>query len=276
MGDFQKIDKFEVTGKLGQGSFGVVYKGRDPFLKRDVAIKVCTAGDEALRQRFFREAEIAGRLEHRNIVSVFALGFESGVPFLVQEFLEGEDLRQALERAAPMSGVLRLEILLQVAEGLAYAHEQGVIHRDVKPANVRLVADGRVKVIDFGIAKLASDESQLTQKGVTMGTASYLPPEQVRGGDTDHRADIFPSGCWPTSFSPASGPSAARPSRRWSTRSSTSRPCRFRPAVAGMPARARRGAEQMPREAARGALLQPARGDRPPGARSATPEWPAG
>jgi serine/threonine protein kinase len=192
--DFQKIDKFEVTGKLGQGSFGVVYKGRDPYLKRDVAIKVCTAGDAALRQRFFREAEIAGRLEHRNIVSVFALGFEAGVPFLVQEFLEGEDLRQALERGAPMSGVSRLDILLQVAEGLAYAHEQGVIHRDVKPANVRLAADGRVKVIDFGIAKLASDESQLTQKGVTMGTASYLPPEQVRGGETDHRADIFSFG----------------------------------------------------------------------------------
>lgn len=192
--DFQKIDKFEVTGKLGQGSFGVVYKGRDPYLKRDVAIKVCTAGDAGLRQRFFREAEIAGRLEHRNIVSVFALGFEAGVPFLVQEFLEGEDLRQALERGAPMSGVARLDILLQVAEGLAYAHEQGVIHRDVKPANVRLAVDGRVKVIDFGIAKLASDESQLTQKGVTMGTASYLPPEQVRGGETDHRADIFSFG----------------------------------------------------------------------------------
>lgn len=194
MTDFQKIDKFEVTGKLGQGSFGVVYKGRDPFLKRDVAIKVCTVDDAGLRQRFFREAEIAGRLEHRNIVSVFALGFEGGVPFLVQEFLEGEDLRQALERGALLSGVQRLDILLQIAEGLAYAHEQGVIHRDVKPANIRLVADGRVKVIDFGIAKLASDESQLTQKGVTMGTASYLPPEQVRGGETDHRADIFSFG----------------------------------------------------------------------------------
>ena len=194
MADFQKIDKFEVTGKLGQGSFGVVYKGRDPFLKRDVAIKVCTVDDAGLRQRFFREAEIAGRLEHRNIVSVFTFGFQDGVPFLVQEFLEGEDLRQALERGLPMSGVQRLDILLQVAEGLAYAHEQGVIHRDVKPANIRLVSDGRVKVIDFGIAKLASDESQLTQKGVTMGTASYLPPEQVRGGETDFRADIFSFG----------------------------------------------------------------------------------
>lgn len=194
MADFQKIDKFEVTGKLGQGSFGVVYKGRDPFLKRDVAIKVCTVDDAGLRQRFFREAEIAGRLEHRNIVSVFTFGFQDGVPFLVQEFLEGEDLRQALERGLPMSGVQRLDILLQVAEGLAYAHEQGVIHRDVKPANIRLVSDGRVKVIDFGIAKLASDESQLTQKGVTMGTASYLPPEQVRGGETDYRADIFSFG----------------------------------------------------------------------------------
>jgi serine/threonine protein kinase len=194
LNDFAKIDKYEVTGKLGQGSFGVVYRGRDPFLKREVAIKVCTVEDANLRKRFQREAEIAGKLEHANIVTAFALGYEGEVPYLVQEYLDGEDLHQALDRGVAFTVLQRLEILLQIGEGLAYAHQQGVIHRDVKPANIRLLADGRVKILDFGIAKLAHEESQLTQKGVTMGTASYMPPEQVRGAETDHRADLFSFG----------------------------------------------------------------------------------
>ena len=192
-----QIGQYEVTGRLGRGSFGVVYKGRDPYLKRDVAIKVCTVEDEHLRQRFYREAEIAGKLEHDHVVAVHAFGFEDEAPYLVQEFLEGQDLSHLIKQRVAWSGQRKLDILAQTAAALAYAHEQGVIHRDVKPANVRVMAvdpEVKIKLMDFGIAKLAHDESQLTQKGVTMGTASYLPPEQVKGGDVDHRGDIFSFG----------------------------------------------------------------------------------
>ena len=191
---FDKIGKYKVTAKLGQGSFGVVYKGRDAYLKRDVAIKICSVEDEGLRQRFFREAEISGKLVHKNIVTVYEFGFEGKIPYLVQEILSGEDLSRIVKRRAPLAPMTKLDYLLQVAKGLGYAHTEGVIHRDIKPSNVRVLEDGRVKIMDFGIAKLASAETQLTQKGVTMGTASYLPPEQVRGSDLDHRADIFSFG----------------------------------------------------------------------------------
>ncbi|MCP3959579.1 MAG: protein kinase [bacterium] len=192
--DFQKIGKYEVTAKLGQGSFGVVYQGRDAYLKRDVAIKVCSVEDIGLRKRFLREAEIAGKLVHKNIVTVYEFGFEGEIPFLVQELLSGEDLSRMVKRRAEAAVADKLDILLQVAGGLGYAHTEGVIHRDIKPANIRVLGDGAIKIMDFGIAKLASAETQLTQKGVTMGSASYLPPEQIRGSDVDHRADIFSFG----------------------------------------------------------------------------------
>ena len=192
--DFEKIGKYKVAGKLGQGSFGVVYKGRDAYLKRDVAIKVCSVEDEGLRKRFFREAEISGKLVHKNIVTVYEFGFENDIPYLVQEMLSGQDLSPIVKRRDPITPAGKLDYLLQVANGLGYAHSEGVIHRDIKPGNIRVLEDGQIKIMDFGIAKLASAETQLTQKGVTMGTASYLPPEQVRGADLDLRADIFSFG----------------------------------------------------------------------------------
>ena len=194
MSSVSQLGKFEITGQLGQGSFGVVYRGRDPHLNRDVAIKVCTLDDDELRQRFLREAAISGRLDHRNIVTVHEYSSEGPTPYLVQEFLSGEDLRQIIKERRPWPVERRLDALQQIAEGLAYAHGEGVIHRDIKPANVRVLDDGRLKILDFGIAKLANDESRLTQKGVTMGTASYLPPEQVRGGEVDFRSDLFSFG----------------------------------------------------------------------------------
>ena len=115
MTDFSKIDKYEVVEQIGEGSFGTVYKGRDPFLKRDVAIKVCTLADVGLRRRFFREAEIAGKLQHKNIVTVFAFGFEGEVPYLVQEYLPGQDLQQLIEEGTAAPTVDKLDILLQVA-----------------------------------------------------------------------------------------------------------------------------------------------------------------
>ena len=189
------IGKFEILGELGKGSFGIVYHGRDPDIRRDVAIKVCSVDDDSLRRRFAREGQISGNLRHENIVTTYAAeSGDDGVPYLVQELLEGEDLDNLIRRQPHMPARRRLDILRQIARGLAHAHAQGVTHRDIKPANVRILPDGTVKLLDFGIAKLASAETQLTQKGVTLGTAGYLPPEQVRAGEIDHRADIFSYG----------------------------------------------------------------------------------
>jgi tetratricopeptide (TPR) repeat protein len=190
----QKIGKYEVLRKIGQGGFGVVFEGRDPFIKRRVAIKTCSAEDEEIRKRFFREAEIAGNLQHRHVVTVFDLGVQDGVPYLVQEYLPGEDLSHKIKRRDPLTDYTKLSYLVQVAEGLEYAHAQGVVHRDIKPANIRILDDDSVKIMDFGIAKLASAETQLTHTGMAMGTAGYLPPEQIRGEKVDLRADIFSYG----------------------------------------------------------------------------------
>jgi tRNA A-37 threonylcarbamoyl transferase component Bud32/tetratricopeptide (TPR) repeat protein len=190
----QKIGKYEVVRKIGQGGFGVVFEGRDPFIKRRVAIKTCSTEDEEIRKRFFREAEIAGNLQHRHVVTVFDLGVQDGVPYLVQEYLPGEDLSHKIKRRDPLSDYTKLNYLVQVAEGLEYAHAQGVVHRDIKPANIRILEDDSVKIMDFGIAKLASAETQLTHTGMAMGTAGYLPPEQIRGEKVDLRADIFSYG----------------------------------------------------------------------------------
>ncbi|MGE5234070.1 MAG: TonB family protein [Acidobacteriota bacterium] len=179
---------------IGTGGFGEVYEGRDPFIQRRVAIKTCASGDSSLRQRFLREAQIAGNLEHRNVVTIYDFGLQDEVPYIVQEYLPGEDLDHVIARRDPLSLQRRLDILTQVAEGLEYAHAQGVVHRDVKPANIRLLGDGRVKIMDFGIAKLAQTESQLTKTGITLGTAAYLPPEQIRGEPVDGRADQFSFG----------------------------------------------------------------------------------
>ncbi len=190
----QKIGKYEVVRKIGQGGFGVVFEGRDPFIKRRVAIKTCSTEDEEIRKRFFREAEIAGNLQHRHVVTVFDLGVQDGVPYLVQEYLPGEDLAHKIKRRDPLDDYTKLSYLVQVAEGLEYAHAQGVVHRDIKPANIRILEDDSVKIMDFGIAKLASAETQLTHTGMAMGTAGYLPPEQIRGEKVDLRADIFSYG----------------------------------------------------------------------------------
>src|SRR6188474_1506214 len=186
-----KIGKYEVLRKIGAGGFAAVYEGRDPYLKRRVAIKTCATDYEDIRQRFYREAEIAGNLEHRNIVTVFDFGFEDTVPYLVQEYLPGEDLDHRMGRREPFPAPRKLEILEQIAEGLAYAHGQGVIHRDIKPGNIRLLEDGRVKIMDFGIARLQSVETRLTKAGMTVGTAAYLSPEQVRGEPGGPQADVW-------------------------------------------------------------------------------------
>ena len=190
----QKIGKFEVLEKIGEGGFGVIFKGRDPYIKRIVAIKSCTSEDPEIRSRFAQEAQIAGNLQHRHIVTVYDFGEEQGVPYLVQEYLSGEDLDRKIKRREYIPFPEKLLYLVQVARGLEYAHSQGVVHRDIKPANIRILDDGTTKIMDFGIAKLANQESGLTQTGMTLGTASYLAPEQIRGEPVDSRTDIFSYG----------------------------------------------------------------------------------
>jgi serine/threonine protein kinase len=190
----ETLDKYQVLEKIGVGGFGVVYKAYDPFIKRHVAIKTCTSEETETRERFMREAEIAGNLHHRNIVTVYDFGFENGVPYLVQEYLSGEDLDRKIKRREFLSLPEKLLYLVQIARGLQYAHSRGVVHRDIKPANIRILEDDTAKIMDFGIAKLAQHEEALTQAGITLGTAAYLAPEQIRGGAYDARTDLFSFG----------------------------------------------------------------------------------
>ena len=190
----EKIGKYEITGKIGAGGFGAVYRGRDPYIKRTVAVKTCQLNDEEIKSRFFREAELAGNLHHRHITTIYDFGVENGIPYIVQEFLSGEDLDKKVKRAEPLPIARKVEILVAIADGLAYAHAAGIIHRDIKPANVRILEDGSVKIMDFGIAKSLQTESNLTQTGITLGTSAYLAPEQIRGEPVDRRTDIFSLG----------------------------------------------------------------------------------
>jgi len=198
------IGRYQVLERIGRGGFGDVYRGFDPVLKRAVAIKTCLADETAVRQRFVREAELAARLVHPNIVTVHDFGAEGEVPYLVQELLPGEDLAQRLARtvgdkrapakradaAAELSLAQKLRLLLDVAAGLAHAHAAGVVHRDVKPGNLRVLPDGRVKILDFGIARDLAAGSVLTGDDKAIGTLAYMAPEQARGELPDARADV--------------------------------------------------------------------------------------
>ncbi|MGH9317110.1 MAG: serine/threonine protein kinase [Thermoanaerobaculia bacterium] len=189
-----KIGKYEVSEQIGVGGFGAVYRGRDPFIKRTVAIKTCQLNDQEVKSRFFREAELAGNLHHRNITTIYDFGVENDIPYIVQEFLTGEDLDRIIKRGDKMSISRKIDILMAIADGLAYAHRQSIMHRDIKPANIRILEDGAVKIMDFGIAKSLHSESSLTQTGITLGTSAYLAPEQIRGEKLDGRTDIFALG----------------------------------------------------------------------------------
>ncbi len=190
-----KVGKYEIVEKIGVGGFGTVYKGRDPFIKRHVAVKTCQSDDEEIKKRFFREAELAGNLHHPNVTTIYDFGvMEDGTPYIIQEFLTGEDLDRLIKRKVPLSLNRKVRILVDVCEGLGYAHGAGIIHRDIKPSNIRILEDGSVKLMDFGIAKSMLSASTLTQTGITLGTASYLAPEQIRGETLDARTDLFSLG----------------------------------------------------------------------------------
>ncbi|MDX1632017.1 MAG: protein kinase [Thermoanaerobaculia bacterium] len=188
------IGKYQILEKIGVGGFGVVYKARDPFIKRLVAVKTCSSEHEEIRRRFFREAEIAGNLQHRNVTTVHDFGVQDEVPYLVQEFLSGEDLEEFIGVGHPLDDPTKIDVLVQIGEGLEYAHRKGVVHRDIKPGNIRILESGRVKIMDFGIAKLTHATSRFTKTGMTLGTSAYLAPEQIQGEEITKAADIYAFG----------------------------------------------------------------------------------
>jgi hypothetical protein len=199
------IGPYEIVDWLGAGGMGEVYRARDPRLDRDVAIKLLPesfAADASRLRRFEQEARAAGQLNHPNILTVYDVGTHAGAPYVVSELLEGETLRTRLHATA-LTSRRAIDYARQIADGLAAAHDKGIVHRDLKPDNLFLTTDGRIKILDFGIAKLTrpSDDTPRhtglpteTEPGMTLGTAAYMSPEQVRGETVDHRSDIFSVG----------------------------------------------------------------------------------
>jgi len=188
--------RYEILGKLGEGAMGVVYRARDNAIGRVVALKMLSAelgAEDELHHRFRREAEAIGRLSHPNIVTVYDLGESEGQLYMAMELLEGDDLRSLIERRVEVPLSDRVRVLVQICDGLAYAHSRGVVHRDIKPANIVVTAAGRVKILDFGLARVAT-RATITRKGMILGTPDYMAPEQAMGKAVDGRSDIFSAG----------------------------------------------------------------------------------
>jgi hypothetical protein len=200
----RKLGNYEILDKLGEGGMGQVWRARDSRLSRSVAVKILpadVAGDPGRRQRFEQEARALGALNHPNIVAVYDIGQSDGQAYIVSELVEGESLRAVIERG-PLAGRKLIDIATQTAEAIAAAHALGIVHRDLKPENIMIARDGRVKVLDFGLAKqnavpLGEEAATiaLSQPGMVLGTVGYMSPEQVRGQAVDARSDIFSFGC---------------------------------------------------------------------------------
>ena len=201
-----RLGPYQIVSALGAGGMGEVYRARDTRIGRDVALKVISpafSADADRLRRFENEARSAGLLNHPNVLAIYDVGSHDGAPYLVSELLDGETLREKLEHG-PLSSRKVINFALQIARGLAAAHEKKIVHRDLKPENLFLTEDGRIKILDFGLAKLkppldgtdpnASTQTLSTAPGVVMGTVGYMSPEQVRAEDVDHRSDIFAFG----------------------------------------------------------------------------------
>src|SRR6266496_4799624 len=203
-----RLGPYEIIAPVGAGGMGEVYRARDTRLGRDVAVKVLPssyADNKDRLQRFEQEACAAGALNHPNILSIYDVGTHDGSPYVVSELLEGQTLRQRMS-GTTVPQRKAIDYALQIAHGLAAAHEKGIVHRDLKPENLFITNDGHVKILDFGLAKLTgiadSNLSQTsiptrrvdTDPGKIMGTVGYMSPEQVKGRPVDHRSDIFSFG----------------------------------------------------------------------------------
>ena len=192
------LGRYELLAELGKGAMGVVYRANDPLLDRLVAIKTVNMSFDPQEMaeyegRFYQEAKAAGSLNHPNIVTIYDIGKTGNIAYMAMEFLQGEELRSLMSTGRPLAAARSVEITAQVAEGLAYAHQHGVVHRDIKPANVMLAVTGLAKITDFGIARMRSAEVK-TQTGIVLGSPRYMSPEQVAGKRAEPRSDIFSLG----------------------------------------------------------------------------------
>src|SRR5262245_12565460 len=194
----QTIGRYRVEKLLGAGAMGEVYRAYDPVIDRLVAIKVlrpdliARGGSDQLMERFRREARAAGRRFHPNIVAIWDFGDDNGTPFLAMEFVDGRSLGDLIKSSGPLDPRQSVGIITQVLSALGFAHESGIVHRDVKPSNIMVLQNGDVKVADFGIARI--DSSEFTIVGDLLGTPAYMAPEQLSGGSVDHRTDLFAAG----------------------------------------------------------------------------------
>ncbi len=199
MKHLQTVGRYKIESVLGEGAMGVVYKAHDPIIKRTVAIKLIKVDEGISEQekkefyeRFYREAQIAGTLNHPNIVGIYDIGEEQGIPYIAMEFVEGETLSAIIAKKGRLDPETCVKLISQIASALDYAHKKGIIHRDIKPGNILVDKELKCKIMDFGIAKLQN--SSLTQTGTFLGTPSYASPEQIMEGKVDHRSDIFSLG----------------------------------------------------------------------------------
>jgi len=195
-----RLGRFEIAAVLGEGAMGTVYLAHDPHIDRPVALKTLRAdaagGEQGkeIKSRFLKEAKLAGRLAHPNVVTIYETGDDEGLTYIAMEYVDGESLTQWLARRGDAPYAERIEIVRQVAQALEHAHARGVLHRDIKPGNILLTREGRVKVADFGIGKLLSGTGELTRTGQMIGSPAYMSPEQIRGEKLDPRSDLFSLG----------------------------------------------------------------------------------
>ncbi len=193
----QQIGRYKIRGELGRGAMGIVYRAQDPALDRVVALKTILLAEDAegrqeYHKRFFQEAKAAGKLTHPHIVTTYDFGEEEGLAYMAMELLEGTELRTRM-REGVIPPAEAIDIARQIADGLGFAHERGVVHRDIKPGNIMILARGQVKIMDFGIARMRQADFK-TSTGMVLGTPKYMSPEQIAGEPVDHRSDIFSLG----------------------------------------------------------------------------------
>src|SRR2546426_173428 len=194
-GQYRRVGKFELHELIGEGAMGTVWKAYDSVIRRYVALKLLSRAGRSTdaQDRFMREARAAGALQHPNIVTIYDLGESDDQLFIAMELVDGRDLSSLIALSEPLALERKLDIVIEVLQGLSYAHERGVIHRDVKPSNVRIASDGSVKIMDFGIARLQSADA--TGSGAIVGTPTYMAPEQITNGAITPATDVFAVGC---------------------------------------------------------------------------------